>query len=57
MKDHLRDNFLSWYAKEVTKQLKTLSVKEVNEGGYEPCSSKNSQCQLDHGSLKENVYI
>jgi len=29
MKDHLRANFQSWYAKEVSKQLKTSSVKEV----------------------------
>ena len=29
MKDRLRANFQSWYAKEVSKQLKTSSVKEV----------------------------
>ena len=29
MKDHLRANFQSWYAKEVSKQLKVLSVKGV----------------------------
>ena len=29
MKDRLRANFQSWYAKEVSKQLKTTSVKNV----------------------------
>jgi len=29
MKDHLRDNFQSWYAKEVSKQLKVSSDKSV----------------------------
>ena len=29
MKDHLRNHFHQWYAKEVSKQLKVSSVKHV----------------------------